>query len=139
VTEKFKRHWSFIVCDKKYLYPLVILLLILGIGTSIIFNDATHINRVGNFIVCVGVWMSLRFALREGINKHKNAQDASPTIPGSGRAQQLNPAYFNDITFSIGDAKLQIQGFGIVIFGSVLGSYGDIIFSLFYDFKNHVN
>lgn len=121
------RHWSFIVCDKRYLYPLVFLILLAGITAAISLRDPNQINRVGSLIIGAGVWMSMRFTLREGINRHKNALDSSPIIPGPGRAQQLNPRYFNNIGFSLGDAHLQIHGFFLVILGSILGSYGDLI------------
>jgi hypothetical protein len=132
ITEEktFKRHWSFVVCDKRYLYPFAALIFLAGIVAAIILKDANQINRVGSFIIGIGVWMSMRFTLREGINKNKNALDSSPVITGAGRAQQLNANYFNNITFSIGDAQLQLHGFFLVILGSVFGSYGDLIISL---------
>lgn len=83
---------------------------------------------MGNFIIGIGVWMSMRFSLREGINKHKNLQDQSPTLPGNGPAKQLNATFFNNIGYSIGDAKLQLHGFYLVIYGSIIGSWGDILF-----------
>jgi len=65
--------------------------------------------------------MSMRYTLREGINRHKSGLTDHPTING-----QLNAAYFNEITFSIGDAQLQVHGFVLVLTGSLVGSYGDI-------------
>ena len=119
-----KRHWSFIVCDKKYLYPVVFLLLTAGVVAAIVLKDPVQLNRVGNFIMGIGVWMSMRYTLREGINRHKDLADSSPTVPGT---KQLNTKFFNQITFSIGDAQLQVHGFALVILGSIVGSYGDII------------
>ena len=52
-------HWSFILCDRKYLYPVVILLLALGLSAAVTFKEASHFNRAGNFIMAVGVWMSM--------------------------------------------------------------------------------
>ena len=129
-----KRHWSFVVCDKKYLYPLVVLLFFAGIVAAVVFHDSTQINRIGNFIVCVGVWMTMRYTFREGINQNKNALDSSPVIPGPGPAQQLNSNYFNNITFSIGDAHLQIHAFCLVLLGSLVGSYGDEAFTFLQPF-----
>ena len=71
--------------------------------------------------------MSMRSALREGKNKHKDLSKSYPTLPESGRLSELNPSYFNKIAFSIGDAKLQLCGFIIVIYGSAVGSFGDLI------------
>ena len=119
---KAKRHWSFIVCDKKYIYPVVLMLLGLGIWGAIHFDDPTQFSRTGNFIIGVGVWISMRSTFREGLNKYKNAQDTQPVI----NSNQLNPSYINNITFSLGDAQLQIHGFVLVILGSIIGSYGDI-------------
>jgi hypothetical protein len=119
-----KRHWSFIVCDKKYLYPFSAIILIIGIILSITLNDYQQFNRVGNFIVGIGVWMSMRYTLREGINRTKNCHDLSPVIPGT---LQLNNDFFNKIAFSIEDAHLQLHGFFLVIIGSIVGSYGDIL------------
>ena len=126
-TSPHKRHWSFVVTDKKYLYPFVALLSVIGVVAGIESGDPTYFSRVGNFIIGIGVWMSMRYTLREGINKHKEALKSCPTLPGNGPAYQLNEKYFNEIAFSIGDAKLQIHGFFIVIYGSVVGSFGDLI------------
>ncbi len=122
-----KRHWSFVVTDKKYLYPFAALLLIAGLVAASLCKDPTQLNRVGNFLIGTGVWVSMRYTLREGINKHKNAADSRPVLPGPGKAVQLNIDYFNKIAFSIGDAQLQIHGFVLVILGSIVGSYGDLI------------
>lgn len=120
------RHWSFVVCDEKYLYPLVSLLLVIGIAAAVFLKDPEQICRIGNFIMGIGIWMSMRSTFREGINRNKDYADSSSTIPGTN---QINANFFNKITFSIGDAQLQIRGFIIVIFGSIISSYGDIIFS----------
>ena len=122
---QYKKHWSFIVCDIKYLFPFVALLLVLGIAAAVFLNDPEQLNRVGNFIIGIGVWMSMRATLRDGINRYKNYADNLPVQPNT---RQLNSAYFNNITFSIGDAYLQIYGFIIVILGSFIGSYGDLAF-----------
>lgn len=124
-----ERHWSFIVTDPFYLVPLAIAFLLLGLYIALSKRDATYFPRFGNFIVAIGVWMSMRFVFREGIIKFKNALDASPTLPGSfgDKAFGLNPNYFNNISFSIGDAWLSIYGFILVIIGSIIGSFGDII------------
>jgi len=126
-TESHKRHWSFVVTDKKYLYTLVALLTVVGILAGIKLNDPTCFSRVGNFIIGIGVWMSMRYTLREGINKHKDLSKSSPTLPGNGPLSQLNLKFLNEIAFSIGDAKLQLHGFFIVIYGSAVSSFGDII------------
>lgn len=119
-----KRHWSFVVCDKRYLYPLAILLLTAGVAAAIISRNPVHVNRAGNFIVGVGVWMSMRYTLREGITRCKDLSRSSPTVPGTTAA---NSEFFNQIAFSIGDARLQVHGFALVVAGSVVGSVGDLI------------
>jgi hypothetical protein len=121
---EMKRHWSFVVCDTKYLYPAALLLLTAGVATALIFKDPVCLNRVGNFIIGIGVWMSIRYTLREGINRHKDLARSSPTVPGTNA---LNSEFFNQIAFSIGDARLQLHGFGLVVLGSVMGSFGDLI------------
>jgi len=123
----YKRHWSFVVTDKKYLYPFAAAVLVTGLIVALIRKEPIQFNRVGNFLIGIGVWISMRYTLREGINKHKNAMKSRPVLPGSGKAVQLNADYFNEITFSIGDAQLQIHGFVLVIVGSIVGSYGDLI------------
>ena len=117
------RHWSFVVTDKRFLYAVVACILGGGFSAALAYNDASLFARSGNFIIGAGVWMGMRYTLREGINKHKDASDPSPTIHGN----QLNPNYFNQIAFSIGDAQLQLHGFAIVILGSVVGSFGDLL------------
>ena len=118
-----RRHWSFIVCDPRYLYPLAGTLLAVGLWLSIARSDATMFNRFGNLIIGTGVWMSLRYTLREGINRHKNYADNFPTVPGT---TQVNVAYMNKITLGIGDALFQVHGFVLVIVGSLVGSFGDL-------------
>jgi len=117
------RHWSFVVCDKKYVYPVAVMLLACGLWAAVGLKQPQHFNRAGNFIMAVGVWISMRHAFREGINRHKDHADTSPVIPGTN---QLNPAFFNQIAFSIGDAQLQLHGFALVIIGSMVGSLGDV-------------
>ena len=119
-----KRHWSFVVCDPKYLYPLVVVFLAVGLLTALVWNDPVYLNRVGNLIIGTGVWMSMRYTLREGINRYKDLAAASPVVPGTN---QLNAEFFNRAAFTIGDAALQIHGFVLVVVGSIIGSYGDLI------------
>ncbi|RAN69381.1 hypothetical protein B5P43_36360 [Bacillus sp. SRB_336] len=118
------RHWSFVVTDKRYLYVVAAVILVAGLVAAFLYQDASLFSRAGNFIIGTGVWMGMRYTLREGINRHKDASDESPVIAGTW---QLNAAYFNRITFSIGDAQLQLHGFALVIFGSLVGSFGDLI------------
>lgn len=122
-----KRHWSFIVTDPKYLYSIIILLLIVGFMLAIYCNDPSQFSRVGGFIIGIGVWMSFRYTLREGINKYKNASDSQPMCGDKKNGYTFNSTYFNNIAYSIGDAKLQLHGFIIVIIGSIISSYGDLI------------
>jgi hypothetical protein len=123
------KHWSFVVCDKKYLYPLVAVLLAAGLTAAFLLHDPVQFNRVGNFIIGTGVWMSMRYTLREGLERYKNLSDSLPTLPAAGHpgVSQLNATFFNRGTFAIGDAQLQVHGFVLVILGSVVGSYGDAI------------
>jgi hypothetical protein len=120
----FKRPLAFVVTDPRYMYPAAVFVLALGIAAAFWWHDATVLPRAGNFIIGIGVWMTMRYTLREGINRHKNMAASSPLFPGTN---MLNAAYFNEIGFLIGDAKLQIHGFVLVISGSVVGSFGDII------------
>jgi hypothetical protein len=50
--------------------------------------------------------------------------DQSATILGTS---QVNSTFFNRIAYSIGDAQLQLHGFALVVVGSVVGSFGDLI------------
>jgi hypothetical protein len=104
-----------------------LILLIAGAAASLYLKDPMHFTRVGNFIIGTGVWMSMRYTLREGINKHKDLSNSSPTVPGTN---QVNANFFNQIAFSIGDAQLQVHGFVLVVVGSVVGSFGDIFLKL---------
>ena len=117
------RHWSFVVTDQRYLYPLVVALLLAGVIASFYYGDASLFSRVGNFVIGIGVWMSMRSTLRDGIKRTKSAADSSPVVPGTN---QLNANYFNNITFALGDAFLQLHGFALVLVGSAIGSYGDL-------------
>lgn len=123
IEHKYRRHWSFVVCDIKYIYPICGILFVIGLWLSVQLQDSTQLNRIGSFIVALGVWLSLRNSFREGINKNKNLQDEKPVLDGG----MLNSTYFNKIAWAIGDAKLQIHGFFIVFFGGILTSYGDKI------------
>ena len=79
--------------------------------------------------------MSMRFVFREGLNKNKNAFDSNPTLPRQegNKLVQLNPIYFNNIVYSIADANLSIKGFILVVIGSTISSFGDLIVGLFID------
>ena len=124
-----KRHWSFVVCDKKYLYPLVAILLLAGLTAALALRDPVQFNRVGNFIIGTGVWMSMRYTLREGLERYKNLSDSLPTLPVANHpgVSEVNAAFFNRLAFTIGDAQLQVHGFVLVMLGSAVGSYGDAI------------
>lgn len=119
------RHWSFVVTDRRYLHIGAALILLAGLTLAVTSGDATHFSRVGNFVIGTGVWMSMRYTLREGINRVKDSRAQSPVLPGPGPARALNSAHFNNIAFSIGDAILQVHGFALVLVGSAVGSYGD--------------
>ncbi len=124
-----KRHWSFVVCDRKYLYPVVALLLATGMTAAFMWHDPMQFNKVGNFIIGTGVWMSMRYTLREGLERYKNLSDSLPTVPIADHpgVSQVNAAFFNRAAFAIGDAQLQVHGFVLVMLGSVVGSYGDAL------------
>lgn len=118
------RHWSFAITDKYYLYPIVLIIFFAGLSAALFYKDPTMFSRAGNFIIGTGVWMGMRYTLREGIKKSKDSSNKSSVIKGTG---QLNANYFNQITFSIGDAELQLHGFALVILGSTVGSFGDLV------------
>jgi hypothetical protein len=117
-----RRPWAFVVTDWRYLYLLAALVLAGGLYAAYHTRDAMHFARAGNFVVCIGVWMTMRYTLREGINKHKDASLSQPTIQG-----YFNWRYFNEVTLSIGEAWLQIYGFALVVVGSAAWAYGDWI------------
>jgi hypothetical protein len=117
------RHWSFIVTDKKYMVLLAVLVLLAGLFLSYRWRDATQLARAGNFVVCIGVWMSMRFTLRQGLSKTFDARDDQPVLPGGA----LNANWFNIRAFAQGDAVLQVWGFAVVLVGSAVWAYGDWI------------
>ncbi len=119
-----RKHWSFVVTDKRVIYPLALALLAGGLLASFVKADPTYFPRVGNFIIGSGVWMSMRYTFREGIKKQRDLADHSPTTPGT---RALNSNFFNNITLSIGDAQLQLHGFALVLLGSTVGSFGDLL------------
>lgn len=119
-----RRHWSFVVTDKRYIYPLAAMFLLLGLAASFLTRDASHFPRVGNFIIGAGVWISMRYTLREGLKRSKDLSEESPFIPGT---TAINATFFNNIAFSIGDAQLQVHGFLLVLVGSTIGSFGDLL------------
>ena len=118
------RHWSFIVTDKRYLYTLAIAFLLAGGVAAFRFKDPTHLSRAGNFIIGTGVWMSMRYTLREGLKRHTNLADQSPVVPGTNA---LNSNFINQLVFTVGDAHLQVHGFVLVLVGSAVGSFGDLL------------
>ena len=121
-----KRPFAFIVTDPRYLYPVAVLIVCFGVAMALWTRDSTHVSRAGNFIIGTGVWMGLSYTFREGLNRKRDALDASPTLPGTGSAVSLNPAYFTNIAYRLRDAQLQVHGFALVITGSLVGSYGDL-------------
>lgn len=130
-TPKYKRPWPLVVTDKRYLYPLALLILIAGVVAAFRWDDASFVSRTGNLIIGVGVWMSMRFTLRDGIVRDKNV----PRAPHSeGRLKPIDTNHINKAILSIGDAELQVHGFMLVVVGSLVGSFGDIAFCNFVDF-----
>lgn len=123
---KHRRPWPFVVTDPRYLYPLALVILIAGCLAAYYRCDASFVSRSGNFIIGVGVWMSLRFTLREGIKRDKSRP---PVLRSEGPLQPIDPYPINQAIFAIGDAELQIRGFALVIVGSLVGSFGDLVFS----------
>lgn len=65
----------------------------------------------------------MRGTFREGLKKSHNFNDDKPTI-----GRQLNSVYFNNRVFRRGDAVLQVYGFIIVMLGSIMSGYGDMIY-----------
>jgi hypothetical protein len=122
-----KRHWSFLFCDWKILYPFALLVLAAGVALALVRKDPLWVNRMGNVIIGIGVWMSMRYTLRQGKNRYRDSARSSPTVPGTNA---LNSDFFNDAAFSIGDAHLQLYGLGLVVVGSAVGSFGDLILKL---------
>ncbi len=132
MNEKPKKHWSFIATDIRILLPIVSIIILLGICDAFFHSEPSRLNRVGNFIIGIGVWMSMRGTLREGISRYHNLQDESPVLRGT---KQVNLNYFSISNFRRGDAVLQVWGFGIVVVGSILGSYGDFLYLYFYNIQ----
>ena len=124
MSTPFHRHWSFVVTDKRYIYPIALAFLVLGTIASFAKADPSYLSRSGNFIIGAGVWISMRYTLREGIKRYKDLADLSPTVPGTNA---LNSNFFNNVTFVIGDAQLQLHGFALVLVGSAVGSFGDLL------------
>lgn len=70
--------------------------------------------------------MSMRFTLREGIRRDKSR----PPVPMSeGPCRPIDTHPINQIIFSIGDAELQVRGFILVLLGSFVGSFGDLMYT----------
>ena len=124
-----ERHWSFAVTDRFRMYLAVWVLLATGVLLSIGLNDPGQFQRIGNFILVLAVWMSMRSTLREGIQRHSSALGDSPTLPRrpGEKGFRVNATYFNRLAFRIGDATLQAHGLIVALIGSIVASYGDLI------------
>ena len=72
--------------------------------------------------------MSMRYTLREGINRHKDHSKSSPTV---GRSNQFNIEYMYEQLNLIEDARLQVHGFIIVLYGSFVSAFGDLAIKYF--------
>ena len=122
-----KRHWSFIFCGKNFGIFLITAIITIGIFLSLYFKEAFILNRFGNFIMAIGVWLSMRDTFREGLNKHKDLNDEKPVFPNGF----VNGTFFNNLNFRLGDARLRVWGLVIVFIGSIVGSLGDLIIKPF--------
>lgn len=123
---KYRRPWPFIATDPRYIYPLALFILVAGCVAAYYFNDPSFVSRSGNFIIGAGVWMSLRYTLREGVNRVKSR----PLVPrSSGPMKEIDSHLINQSILAIGDADLQVRGFVLVMLGSLVGSFGDLAFS----------
>lgn len=120
-----KKHWSFLFCSFNFCLIFIVILILIAFGLSLFSQDPNHINRFGNFITLVGVWMSMRGTFREELKKERNLNDESPVINN----KQLNFVWLNNQIFRQGDAFNKVCGLIFVFIGAIMASYGDYIFN----------
>jgi hypothetical protein len=123
------RHWSFEVTDTFRLYLVCGVLIASSVLLSVARADPSHVQRIGNFILLLAVWATMRSTLREGLAKHRSLSDDQPTLPREpgARGVELNVNFLNKLAFRRGDAVLQVHGLVFALIGSVLASYGDLM------------
>jgi hypothetical protein len=127
-----KRHWSFILTDKRLYIPALLLVFIGSFLWSLQISSWVPISRFGSIIVIFGAVLGLRRHFRLGATNVEN--EAPPTsIPvGSKGVHKLSVAGINEGTFRGGDLKLQLTGLKLAVFGTFLWGYGDAIFQFIY-------
>ena len=113
----------------RYLGSAVI---ILGISLylSIITKDWGWISRAGGVITLLGALLALRKLFRVGAqNLYKENEPL--VINKKGNVGQLNLNGLFQRVEDLSDAYAQALGLGVVIFGTVLSSYGDKVLEYF--------
>lgn len=113
----------------RYLGSAVI---ILGISLylSIITKDWGWLSRAGGVITLLGALLALRKLFRVGVqNLYKENEPL--VINKKGKLGQLNLNGLSQRVEDLSDAYAQVLGLGIVIFGTVLSSYGDKVLEYF--------
>jgi hypothetical protein len=124
----FGRHWSFIVTDPIVALTFLSVVFSLALYGSFNRQDWQLIGRGGNLMILAGVLMSLRRVLR--LRDEANNEKMQPwTLPveSNTRARQLNFGRINQEVFAIGDTRIQLTGFIVIVVGTLVASYGDLL------------
>lgn len=105
---------------------------ILGLSfyLSIITKDWGWVSRAGGVITLLGALLALRKLFRVGAqNLYKENEPL--VINKKGNVGQLNLDGLSQRVEDLSDAYAQVLGLGIVIFGTILSSYGDKVLEYF--------
>ncbi|PKG59210.1 hypothetical protein CXF82_00445 [Shewanella sp. GutDb-MelDb] len=134
----FKSHLAYYVRAGLYKYLLIVLLVFsTSIILSVTFQDWSHISRCGGIITVFGACLLSRDLIRKGpyyVNEPKPPH-STPVKTNRGVMNQIN---FERISIEIAEKQDNYSkhlGFYILIFGTILWSYGDWVFIHFLPFN----
>jgi hypothetical protein len=124
----FNRHWSFLATDTRLLLPALVTVVTASLYGSLCRGDWQLIARAGNLVIFVGVVLTLRRLFRLGDKSitEKVEPWTLPREPGA-KGVQFNFARVNQEVFAIGDARAQKAGFYLILIGTFMASYADLL------------
>lgn len=127
-----RRHWSFILTDKRLYIPTLFIIFIASFFWSLHINSWLPISRFGSIIVIFGAILGLRRHFRLGSKNVENEPPPTSIPVGNKGAHKFNVEGVNESAFRSGDLKLQLMGLKLAVFGTFIWGYGDAIFQLMY-------
>lgn len=95
------------------------------------YQDWSYFSRSGSFVILIGALLGLRKILRKGAR----ALD-TPNEPLVVNRNQFNVSGMYERVQDLSDAFAQELGISIVVIGTLINGFGDIVLDAFFPFGN---